>query len=237
MKTRKSPSKRDDLSSHHTQTVNFNQDPQPPQPQTTHTVDTGKTTVDILNEISPPWEFMKKQNISSAPASRLDVMRLQELLDTKLKQRQAKERGICPFRRELYSQCLDELIRQVTITCSERGLLLLQIRNEIQMTLAAYETLYESGVASGMRKYLQAEQGKVDMEKRISDMENEIQDLREELEQQKDKCDEIERNANEKQEWENERLTGEIESLKRVSEDLKIQLHGIGKQKKQLPDD
>ncbi|XP_060934891.1 axonemal dynein light intermediate polypeptide 1-like [Limanda limanda] len=201
------------------------------------------------------WEFMKKKKISSAPASRLDVMRLQQLLDTKLKQRCAKERGICPFRRELYSQCLDEVIRQVTITCSERGLLLLQIRNEIQMTLAAYETLYESGVASGMRKFLQAEQGKCDLEKRISDLENEIQDLRGDLEQQKAKCEEIERNANEKQEWENERLTGEIDSLKRVSEELKvrrlnlllfgssirrtcvIQLLAFGKQKKLLPDD
>jgi dynein light intermediate chain len=42
-------------------------------------------------------------------------------------------------RRELYSQVFDELIRQVTINCSERGLLLLRIRDEIRMTLAAYQ--------------------------------------------------------------------------------------------------
>ena len=44
----------------------------------------------------------------------------------KLQQRQARETGICPVRRELYSQCFDELIRQVTINCAERGLLLLR---------------------------------------------------------------------------------------------------------------
>ncbi len=62
---------------------------------------------------------------------------------------------------------LDELIRQVTISCQERGLLLLRIRDEIRMSIAAYQTLYESSVAFGMRKALQAEQGKSDMEARV----------------------------------------------------------------------
>lgn len=35
------------------------------------------------------------------------------------------------------------------------------------MTIAAYQTLYESSVAFGMRKALQAEQGKSDMEKKV----------------------------------------------------------------------
>ncbi len=61
----------------------------------------------------------------------------------------------------------DELIRQVTIECAERGLLLLRVRDEIRMTIAAYQTLYESSVAFGMRKALQAEQGKFDMEKKV----------------------------------------------------------------------
>ena len=34
--------------------------------------------------------------------------------------------GCCQVRRELYAQCQDELIRQTTITCMERGLLLLR---------------------------------------------------------------------------------------------------------------
>ena len=41
-------------------------------------------------------------------------------------------------RRELYAQCLDELIRQTTITCVERGLLLLRLRDESRITLHAY---------------------------------------------------------------------------------------------------
>ena len=43
--------------------------------------------------------------MSSTPATRLDVLNLQEQLDMKLQQRQARETGICPVRRELYQQC------------------------------------------------------------------------------------------------------------------------------------
>jgi hypothetical protein len=52
---------------------------------------------------------------------------------------QARETGICPVREELYAQCFDELIRQVTINCAERGLLLLRVRDEMRMTVAAYQ--------------------------------------------------------------------------------------------------
>lgn len=55
---------------------------------------------------------------------------------------QARETGICPVREELYSQCLDELIRQVTISCAERGLLLLRVRDEMRMTTAAYQVCF-----------------------------------------------------------------------------------------------
>lgn len=43
----------------------------------------------------------------------------------------------------------------MTINCAERGLLLLRIRDELKMTLAAYQTLYQSSIAFGMRKALQ----------------------------------------------------------------------------------
>jgi hypothetical protein len=40
----------------------------------------------------------------------------------------------------------------------ERGLLLLRVRDELRMTLHSYQTLYESSIAFGIRKALQAEQ-------------------------------------------------------------------------------
>lgn len=63
---------------------------------------------------------------------------------------------------------IDELIRQVTINCAERGLLLLRVRDEIRMTIASYQTLYESSIAFGMRKALQSEQAKVEMQAKVT---------------------------------------------------------------------
>ncbi|XP_013418349.1 33 kDa inner dynein arm light chain, axonemal [Lingula anatina] len=189
-------------------------------------------TDEILNSILPPREWTENgqlwvQQVSSTPATRLDVVNLQEELDRRLQQRQARETGICPVRRELYSQCFDELIRQVTINCAERGLLLLRVRDEIRMTIAAYQTLYESSVAFGMRKALQAEQGKADMEKKIAELENDKRDLERQVNELKAKCEQIEKRAAEQRAVEEKKHTEEIQFLKRTNQQLKTQLEGI----------
>merc|ERR1712063_226318 len=167
------------------------------------------------------------QYVSSTPATRADVIHLQEDRDKWLQQRQARETGICPIREELYSQCFDELIRQVTIICAERGLLLLRVRDEIRMTICAYQSLYESSIAFGMRKALQAEQGKADMEKRIAELEEEKRDLEKNVNELKAKCDQIEKRAQEQRQVEEKKHTEEIQFLKRTNQQLKTQLEGI----------
>ena len=67
-------------------------------------------TEELLNAILPPREWTQDgqhriQRVSSTPATRLDVINLQEQLDLRLQQRQARETGICPIREELYGQC------------------------------------------------------------------------------------------------------------------------------------
>ncbi len=83
------------------------------------------------------------QYVSHKPAEREDILNLTKELDKKLTERQARDNGICPVREELFSQCFDEIIRQVTINCPERGLLLHRVRDEIRMTIEAYQTLYQ----------------------------------------------------------------------------------------------
>lgn len=51
--------------------------------------------------------------------------------------------------------------------CAERGTLLACARDEIQMTIAAYKTLYQTSVAYGMRKALIAEKNKYAMEEQV----------------------------------------------------------------------
>lgn len=55
----------------------------------------------------------------------------------------------------------------MAVNCGERGLLLSHIRDESQITLAAYKTLYESSIAFGIRKALMAEKAKTEMTKRV----------------------------------------------------------------------
>ncbi|XP_012558664.2 33 kDa inner dynein arm light chain, axonemal isoform X2 [Hydra vulgaris] len=167
------------------------------------------------------------QEVSSTPATRMDVVNLQEQLDMRLQQRQARETGICPVRRELYSQAFDELIRQVTINCAERGLLLLRVRDEISMTIAAYQTLYESSIAFGMRKALQAEQGKTDMEQKINDLTQQKEELEKQVNELKGKCDAIEKRDVERRAIEEKKHSEEIQFLKKTNQQLKTQLEGI----------
>jgi len=189
-------------------------------------------TEDILNSILPPREWTEDgqlwvQYVSSTPATRLDVINLQEQLDQRLQQRQARETGICPIREELYSQCFDELIRQVTINCAERGLLLLRVRDEIRMSIAAYQTLYESSVAFGMRKALQSEQGKSDMEAKIKQLEQEKKELERQVQDLKAKCEAIEKRESERRALEEKKHNEEIAFLKKTNAMLKQQLENL----------
>ena len=129
------------------------------------------------------------QHICKEPATRLDVITLQEKLDHKLSERKARETGICPVREEMYSQCMVELIRQVALDSPERGLLLMRTRDEVNMTIDAYKTLYSSSVTFGIKKQLKAEQGIPALEDATqvlkdsnSKLEIEVQELRSKLE-------------------------------------------------------
>merc|ERR1712146_164116 len=186
-------------------------------------------TEDILNSILPPREWTEDgqlwiQYVSSTPATRLDVINLQEQLDLKLQQRQARETGICPVREELYAQCFDELIRQITINCAERGLLLLRVRDELRMTVAAYQGLYESSVAYGMRKALRSEQLKAELNKRTKEVEMQKLELTRRVEELKKFCEDTENGFKENQAALEKKNAEELQSLKKMNAGLKNEL-------------
>ncbi|KAF4071936.1 hypothetical protein AMELA_G00268560 [Ameiurus melas] len=215
-----------------TQPANF--DPVPPPPKSTSPSPSAieQQTEEILHSILPPREWMENnqlwvQQVSSTPCTRLDIIHLQEELDLRLKERQARNTGICPVRRELYTECFDELIRQVTINCAERGLLLLRVRDEIRMTIAAYQTLYENSVACGMEQALRVEQQKTDTEKNIAKVANEKRELERQLNEQKAECEAIEKRENDRRRVEEKNRTYEIECLNRINQQLKAQFNAI----------
>ncbi len=182
-------------------------------------MDTKPSSEDILNAILPPREWVESgknyiQYVSHTPASRVDVARLRENLDSKLMDRQARESGICPVREELFSQCFDEIIRQVTLSEPERGLLLLRVRDEIKMTISAYQTLYQSSCTFAMRKQLQAEHGKADLEKTIEQLEHKKTKLENKVSELRSKIEALEKRNRERKEVEGKKRDAEVEFLK-----------------------
>merc|ERR1711982_5393 len=160
------------------------------------------------------------QYVSNQPATRLDVIQLQEALDQRLMERQARETGICPVREELYSQCFDELIRQVTINCPERGLLLLRVRDEIRMSIAAYQALYQSSVTFGTRKQLQSEEGKAETEAMIAENEEQKRQREARVVELKNKLEAIERREAERRTIDERKRKEEIDFLKHQQQHL-----------------
>jgi dynein light intermediate chain, axonemal len=78
------------------------------------------------------------QYVSHERPEREDVEKVQRALEQSLSSMQARTDAVCPIRQHLFSQTLDEIIRQVTLNCPERGLMLLRVRDERKMTIAAY---------------------------------------------------------------------------------------------------
>lgn len=152
--------------------------------------------------------------MSKEPASRLDVIALQEKLDKKLNERKARETGICPVREELYGQCFDELIRQVTLDGPERGLLLMRTRDEIRMTIDAYKTLFSSSVTFGIKKQLRAEQGIPELEGQVSDLEAQKSQLELEVYELRSKLEIVEKREAERKTADDKRRKEELDFLK-----------------------
>ena len=89
------------------------------------------------------------------------------MFEERLREKQARKGGICPIREELHNQLFDEIIRQATVNLPERGILLMRVRDNLKMTFAAYQTLYEGSLVFGNRKSHLAEVGLPELEDKI----------------------------------------------------------------------
>lgn len=154
------------------------------------------------------------------------------MLDQKLMERQARESGICPVREELFKQCFEEIIRQVTLNMPERGLLLLRVKRDIYSNISAYQTLYNSSVTFAMRKQLQATHGRADLEKQKADLEKRKKKQEKKVAELKAKIEAIKGIIDKKREDDTKKRDDEVKFLKGQSEHLKRFLKQVEQQKK-----
>jgi dynein light intermediate chain len=118
----------------------------------------------------------------------------------------------------------DELIRQITINCAERGLLLLRVRDEARMRISAYETLYESSIAYGIRQALMAEQKKMELQANISDLRMSESDLKSQVENLQKTIESTMARAQEKRAAEEKAHADEVERIQKTNGQLRTTL-------------
>ncbi|XP_047494455.1 33 kDa inner dynein arm light chain, axonemal-like [Penaeus chinensis] len=184
----------------------------------------GEKIIDIL---IPPSEWEEDgerwiQRVSRAPPSRTAVIQLWEQLDLKIREQQARTRGICAIRGALYRECFDELIRQVTLDCPERGLLLSRVRDEANMTIAAFQCLFESASEFGATKAIQSESGKWELEGELRELEERVAGLEAEVRRLEAWKRQVVRRWEERREVQMTLFTEELECLERSEKQYQV---------------
>lgn len=153
----------------------------------------------LVNEILPlifqqkhinPFADQEMQNrrISPEKPSNEAIEELAKHLETLIRDRKCKLEGVCEIRNELYMEAFNELIRQITIDCPERGLFLANIRDEIGYSLSAFEELYDNGMSFNSRRQVSADQDadilnsrKGELQQKLNTLHNERINLSKEL--------------------------------------------------------
>lgn len=143
---------------------------------------------------------------SATPSTSTDVQQLTEEFDRRLFDAHALEAGFCPKRRHLYTDLFNELIRTIGVHCAERGELLQRVQQEYQQWFAAYQELYTSSMACGMRNYLNRLEEKKNLEDAADELQSECQRLCDELNQEKMRLEELRKRLGQKKHLEDDKL-------------------------------
>ena len=185
---------------------------------------------DALNLILPPKKIITNeqlwvQYVSCTPVTKAEVSNLKEGLDKRIKILEAKETGICTTREQLYSECFDELIRQVTINCLERGILMMLVKTEYENQVKTYQNLYQSSIAYGIRSYLMIEEEKKNMKQENETMEEECETLTSDIEKLEKEIEELKIKDEEQRQELNEKhrqfLTLNTESIELLKNEIR----------------
>ena len=97
----------------------------------------------------------------------------------------------------------------------------------IRQTIQSYQTLYESSIAFGMRRALQAEQRKKDMENKINALKSQTKELEDQVYDLEGKIGDIEVKDKEQQELDKQTHKNNVEAQKRTNQILKEELEKL----------
>lgn len=108
----------------------------------------------------------------------------------------------------------------------------MRVRDELYMTIEAYQTLYESSLTFSMRKQLQSEQGTPELEHQIVELDEKREVLEERLEELKKKKETMEKESKDRKLIEDKKRAEEIDFLKYQANHLQNFLRSVNEANK-----
>lgn len=185
-----------------------------------------------LESLLPPNRFERDgqffvQHISTEQLPRSDVVALDEEIDNQIKSRKARMTGICPIRNRIYEDCFNELIRQIAIDCYPRGALLLDVKKELDLTIASYENQYSSSMAHAIRKAAQGKQRNNEIKETNAQLEADIKKFQEKIEELKQKIGSMEQTDAAEAEAKNKEHSERVAQLKSENFELRQKLEAV----------
>ncbi|KAF6214093.1 hypothetical protein GE061_011824 [Apolygus lucorum] len=149
--------------------------------------DNSPETQEVLDCIQEPRMWMENgelwtQVVSPATTKRNEILLLYDDVDRRLWMRHARPFGICRIRYEIMRQLFDELTRQVTVTCAERGLFLVRIRAELTYTIQIYHYMWRDIMEYFDPIVRKSVETMAHYRHKVEVLEGEIKNIREEME-------------------------------------------------------
>ncbi|RNF27380.1 putative dynein arm light chain, axonemal [Trypanosoma conorhini] len=159
--------------------------------------------------------------------SRLDCVHLQDHLERRCKEENARPSGVvCRIREEIYTDGLKELIRQTTVLCPERGLLLAELATEMWQTTKKYDILFDSACQYAVRKAIERDMrsylfdDKMRLESEVRRLENRVNELRAKHDGMQERFEEL-------KQAEQSRHEEEVQYLKKVNQQIVSEIKRI----------
>lgn len=158
--------------------------------------------------------FSMVEAASTAFTDRMSVIHLQDQIDKRCREQEARPFGVDPIREGIYADGLDEMIRQVTVLCPERGLLLHDLRDEMEETNNTYDLLFGSACQYATRKGIERD-FKRTMQKQLQELSVEVRTLENRVHELHAKYEGIDKRFNEQRAAEEKVHLEEVHFLKK----------------------
>lgn len=116
---------------------------------------------------------LERKTANPKKAAKESIRQIAGKIETLLVEENCKPEGLCPTKRAIYDEAFNEVIRQITLESGERGVLLADVKSQIDYALNEFESLFQSAGVFTSRRQVMAEKDlkSVEEERRVLEQE------------------------------------------------------------------